>query len=178
MFTVPGVGMGGAPLSPVLSVNGVPIAMLGGVFGGGLPVGGPVTELFRGGAGPVTPGLFASTITPSGPIEAFLLGAGGAPIGVGTFQGGGLPIGAPPPVQLVEAQLQPRTAQVGATLGPVPPPAVSFGPSIGSLGGIGAGAAAIGAPAPSGGSPIGGSHSSGTPQVFLFCWVTPLQTRF
>jgi hypothetical protein len=107
LFAVPGLGIGGAPIAlPVFSVGGVPIAVLGGVFAGGLPLAGPVSELFRGGAGPLPPTLFASTISPGGPIEAFLLGSSGTPIGAG------------------------------------------------SLGGIGAGAAAIGAPAPAGGSPI------------------------
>lgn len=82
MFAEPGLGIGGAPISPpALSMGGAPIAMLGGVFAGGFPLAGPVTALFRGGAGPITPGLFASSLTPAGPIEAFLLGFGGAPIG-------------------------------------------------------------------------------------------------
>lgn len=93
MLAVPGVGMGGAPIAPAFSMGGVPIGMLGGVFAGGFPLAGPVTELFRGGAGPIPPTLFASTLSPAGPIAAFLLGGGGVPIGFGLFPCGGSPIG-------------------------------------------------------------------------------------
>lgn len=121
---------GGTPVSgpeSLFNIGGAPIAVLGGVFGDGLPIGGPVTQVFRGGSAPVPNTLFLSTLTPSGPIGNFLIGAQGGPIGALTFGGGGLPIGAPPAVFAAAAAIQPRTAAVGAApqVG-VPPPAVAF----------------------------------------------------
>lgn len=110
----------GRPISPIFNIGGAPIAVLGGVFQGGLPIGGPVPQIFRGGSAPIPPTLFVATISPSGPIGAFLLGGGGAPIGVLTFGGGGLPIGAEQAIARAVAAIQPRTALVGA-------PAVAFG---------------------------------------------------
>lgn len=108
------------PISPIFNIGGAPIAVLGGVFSGGLPIGGPVTQIFRGGSAPEPPTLFIATITPSGPIGTFFIGSGGAPIGGDTFGGGGLPIGVPPELQAEIGEIEPRTALVGA-------PAITFG---------------------------------------------------
>ncbi|HYG60632.1 MAG TPA: hypothetical protein VD902_21370 [Symbiobacteriaceae bacterium] len=109
-----------APISDIFNIHGAPLAVLGGVFSGGLPIGGPVTQIFRGGSAPLPNTLFISTITPSGPIGAFFIGTGGAPIGVDVFRGGGLPIGIPAPLEQRIEAIQPRTALVG-------PPALAFG---------------------------------------------------
>lgn len=119
-------------------------------FSGPNPIGGPVGDGYRGvsrlrlpyyeailhSSGPI--GVFAVSIAgdpvgqPPGrggePIGRFFLGFGGAPIGVDTMGGGGLPIEAPQAVARAEAQLQPRTALVGAaTATTIVPPAVAFG---------------------------------------------------
>lgn len=83
----------GRPISPIFNIGGAPIAVLGGVFFGGLPLAGPVSQIFRGGSAPIPPTLFTATLSPSGPIGAFFIGSGGAPIGVPVMGGGGLPIG-------------------------------------------------------------------------------------
>lgn len=108
------------PISETFNIGGAPIAILGGVFSGGLPLAGPVTQIFRGGSAPMPPTLFIATVSPGGPIATFLIGSGGAPIGVDVFQGGALPIGEPPKLQQQVEQIQPRTALVG-------PPAVALG---------------------------------------------------
>lgn len=119
----------GGPAS-IFNIGGAPIAILGGVFGNGLPIGGPVTQIFRGGSAPQPNTLFLATISPSGPIGNFLIGLSGAPIGVDTFGGGGLPIGPPAEVARAVDAIQSRTAAVtavavafgGASIGrPVPP---------------------------------------------------------
>lgn len=122
----------GAPISELFNVFGAPIAVLGGVFSGGLPLGGPVTQVFRGGSAPQPPTLFASTLTSSGPIGVLLVGTQGAPIGVAVIGGGALPIGLPPEAAVVVQAIQPRTAEVGAAPaapGVVVPPIVTFGPA-------------------------------------------------
>jgi len=117
------------PISPTFNIGGAPIALLGGVFSEGLPIAGPVTQLFRGGGGAQPNTLFIATISPSGPIGTFLIGGGGGPIGTASFGRGGLPIGATPAVEREVEILGPRTALVGATLvgGAPSPPAVFFG---------------------------------------------------
>ncbi len=167
-----GVGAGAAPLgaqpaplpvsrpiSPLFNIGGAPITVLGGVFSGGLPLGGPVTQIFRGGSAPMPPTLFVATITPAGPIGTFLLGSGGAPLGVATFGGGALPIGVSAPEARAVEAIQPRTALVGANpaiVGGVIPPAVSFGPAraAGAAPPIGGGRAD--APSPPVGGALGG----------------------
>ncbi len=117
------------PISPLFNIGGAPIAILGGVFSGGLPLAGPLTQIFRGGGGPLPPTLFIATISPSGPIGAFFIGTEGGPIGAETFGGGGLPIGAPAEAEQVEAILQPRTVLVGAgapIIGPEVQPVLIF----------------------------------------------------
>ncbi|MFZ5824579.1 MAG: hypothetical protein ACOY94_09650 [Bacillota bacterium] len=109
----------GGPAS-IFNIGGAPIAILGGVFRGGLPLGGPVAQIFRGGSAPMPPTLFIATISPSGPIGAFFIGSSGAPIGVETFGGGALPISPPEPVAVRIEAIAPRTALVT-------PPAIVFG---------------------------------------------------
>ncbi|HLN61016.1 MAG TPA: hypothetical protein VK464_05635, partial [Symbiobacteriaceae bacterium] len=112
---------------------GAPIAVLGGVFSGGLPIGGPVTQIFRG-SGPQPNTLFLATISPSGPIAAFFIGSQGSPIGVDTFGGGGLPIG---PTQFVTAEIE----AIGSRTAGVTAPSLAFGggeappPGGGTIGG-------------------------------------------
>jgi hypothetical protein len=104
----------GQAISEVFNIGGAPIAILGGVFAGGLPIGGPVTQIWRGGSAPIPNTLFISTLSSSGPIGNFFIGSQGSPIGVDTFGGGGLPIG---PTQVISAAvtaIQPRTALVTA----------------------------------------------------------------
>lgn len=108
----------GGPES-TFNIGGAPIALLGGVFGDGLPIGGPVGQIFRGTA-PLPNTLFVSTVSPGGPIGLFLLGISGAPIGVPTFGGGGLAIQPPPEVAREIAEIGPLTAAVTG-------PAVVFG---------------------------------------------------
>ncbi len=108
------------PISPLFNIGGAPIAVLGGVFSDGLPIAGPVTQIFRGGSAPEPPTLFLATISPSGPIGDFFIGSGGSPIGTETFGGGALPIGAPAALRVAVAQIQPREALVG-------PAAIAFG---------------------------------------------------
>lgn len=127
----------GAPISPIFNIFGAPIAVLGGVFSGGLPLGGPVAQVFRGGSAPQPPTLYYSTLTTSGPIGVLLLGAQGAPIGVQVIGGGALPIGLPPEAAVVVQSIQPRTAEVGAAPaapGVVVPPIVTFGPAAAAVG--------------------------------------------
>ncbi len=93
---------------------GAPIALLGLVWSGGLPLSGPVAQIYRAGGAPVFPTTPAATLTPSGPIGAFFLGTTGAPIGVPVFRGGGLPIGPGPAVARAIAAEQFRTAYVTA----------------------------------------------------------------
>jgi hypothetical protein len=69
----------GGPAS-IFNIGGAPIAILGGVFGDGLPIGGPVSQVFRTGA-PIPNTLFLATLESGGPIGAFFIGNGGAPIG-------------------------------------------------------------------------------------------------
>lgn len=119
----------GQAISLTFNIGGAPIAVLGGVFSGGLPIGGPFTQVFRGGSAPTPPTLFITTLTSSGPIGAPFIGSSGAPIGVQTVGGGALPIGVPPGIAAELAAIQPRTALVGAAPafpGIVTPPAVSF----------------------------------------------------
>lgn len=113
-----GMPVGGA--ASTFNIGGAPIAILGGVFSGGMPIGGPVTQIFRGGSAPIPPTLFVATITDSGPIANFLLGTSGAPIGVEAFGGGGLPIAPTQAIVTAIQQLEPRTAAVTAI-------AVAFG---------------------------------------------------
>lgn len=134
-----GTASAGAPVggpSSIFNIGGAPIAILGGVFSGGLPLGGPVTQIFRGGSGPQPNTLFLSTITPGGPIGNFLIGLSGAPIGVNTFSGGGLAIGPPQFVSEVVASIGSRTAGVtGPSLAfgsdIAPPPGGAIGTTIG-----------------------------------------------
>lgn len=154
----------GRAISPLFNIGGAPIAILGGVFSDGLPIGGPVTQIFRGGSAPTPPTLFVSTLTPSGPIGAFLLGASGAPIGVETLGGGGLPVGVPPEVGEEESILQPRTILVGAgtsTAGLATPPVLVFGEARAADGAAGAGLS--GGEVGSGGVGSGGVGSGGAP---------------
>lgn len=72
--------------------EGLPIESLSGVFSNGLPIGGPVSQIFRGG-GPEPNVLFFQTLSSAGPIGAFLIGSAGGPIGEDIFGRGGLPIG-------------------------------------------------------------------------------------
>lgn len=90
----PSAFTGGQPIGPasIFNIMGAPIAVLGGVFEAGFPIGGPVAQIFRGGSAPVTPELFLATLSPSGPIGAFFIGSEGAPIGEETFGGGAQPI--------------------------------------------------------------------------------------
>lgn len=98
----PGSYFGSSPVggpASIFNIGGAPIAVLGGVFGNGLPIGGPVTQVFRTGA-PIPNTLFIVTLGPGGPIGNFFIGSGGtaigevgaagAPIGLGL---GGEPIG-------------------------------------------------------------------------------------
>lgn len=80
----PGAFTGGQPVGPgsTFNISGAPIAILGGVFTNGLPLGGPVTQVFRSG-GPQPFTLFLSTLLSSGPIGPFLLGAAGAELQFG-----------------------------------------------------------------------------------------------
>ena len=147
----------GRAISPLFNIGGAPIAVLGGVFSGGLPIGGPVTQIFRGGSAPTPPTLFIATITPSGPIGGFLIGESGAPIGVQTFGGGGLPVGLPPVAGREASVLQPRTTLVGAgtpLIGLTTPPVLVFGQAQADEGAQPGGASAGGVG--SGGAPIGG----------------------
>lgn len=88
---------GGGPIVPmgVPLPTGAALSPLGGVFTGGYPLGGPLSETFRGGGGPLPPTLFISTVSPAGPIGGFFVGTGGVPIGVGVATAGGA-IGAAP----------------------------------------------------------------------------------
>ena len=92
----PGAYFGGSPVggpSSIFNIAGAPISVLGGVFGDGLPIGGPVTQIFRSGA-PVPNTLYIITLTSGGPIGLFFLPAGGVPIGFpGLPATIGLPIG-------------------------------------------------------------------------------------
>jgi hypothetical protein len=74
----------GEPIGPgsLFNIHGAPIAVLGGVFGDGFPLGGPVSQVFRS-TGPVPFTLFASTLSSSGPIGDFQLGRGGAELQFG-----------------------------------------------------------------------------------------------
>lgn len=146
----PALFTGGTPVGGPMSRffgAGAPIAILGGVFSAGLPLAGPVTQVFRGGSAPMPNTLFIATLSPSGPIAAFLVGGGGSPIGVPTFGGGGLPIAAAQAIAPAVAAVQPRTALVG-------PPAVAFGggEAVGPAPPVGGAAAA-----PASGAPIGRS---------------------
>jgi hypothetical protein len=136
----------GTAISPFFNIGGAPIAILGGVFSGGLPIGGPVTQIFRG-VGPLPNTLFIATISPGGPIGSFLIGSQGGPIGVDVFGGGGLPIELGPAAAITVESIQPRTAEVATSLasigGPVLP-ALAFG-----------GAAAAGPATPIGHAPTG-----------------------
>ncbi|HEY3364906.1 MAG TPA: hypothetical protein VGK74_07645 [Symbiobacteriaceae bacterium] len=105
-----GTPVGGA--ASTFNIGGAPIAILGGVLSGGLPLGGPVTQVFRGGSAPMPPTLPLATLTAAGPIGSFLLGASGGPIGVEVFAGGGLPIGPAPQVEEAIVSLGARTAAV------------------------------------------------------------------
>lgn len=125
------VSVGGMPIAPttLVSVGGTPVAVLGGVFSGGFPLGGPVTQTFRGGGGPQPPTLFAATLTPAGPIGEFFIGGGGVPLVVpvgGPFIG---PIGAvPPPISTIGG-FGPAMGIGGA------PPASGLGAGGGPIGG-------------------------------------------
>lgn len=169
----PGAYTAGTPVggpSSLFNIAGSPIAILGGVFSGGLPLGGPVTQIFRGGSSTVPPTLPLSTLSPSGPIGAFLIGTSGAPIGVAAFGGGGLPIGPPSELVSVIEQVQPRTALISASTF-APPPTLVFGGQLPPLAPsplpvavpIGGGTAAIGAIpiGPGGGFVPGGLSASG-----------------
>jgi hypothetical protein len=125
-FLPAGAPVGG--LESTFNIGGAPIAILGGVFGDGLPLGGPVGQIFRGTA-PLPNTLFLDTITPGGPIGLFFIGTSGAPIGVPTFGGGGLPIEPSPPFAREIAAIGPLTAGV------VGPPAPTGGLPI--TGGVG-----------------------------------------
>jgi hypothetical protein len=114
-FFPAGAPVGG--LESTFNIGGAPIAILGGVFGDGLPLGGPVGQIFRGTA-PLPNTLFINTVSSSGPIGLFFLGTSGAPIGVATFGGGGLPIEPSPPFAREIAAIGPLTAGV---VGPPPP---------------------------------------------------------
>jgi hypothetical protein len=94
------------------NIMGAPIAILGGVFSDGLPLGGPVGQIFRG-VGPVPNTLFINTLSPAGPIGMFFIGLQGAPIGVATFGGGGLAIQPPQAAIPVIEAIQPEAALVG-----------------------------------------------------------------
>jgi len=84
-----GVGSGSDPIGQA------PPPSLGGVFSGGLPLGGPVTQIVRGESAPTPSTLFVRTLSSSGPIGGLLIGLLGEPIGAETFGRGGLPIEAP-----------------------------------------------------------------------------------
>jgi hypothetical protein len=75
----PGAFTEGQPVGPasLFNIGGAPIAILGGVFTNGLPLGGPVGQVFRSSA-PEPNTLFISTLTPSGPIGTFLIGSAGS----------------------------------------------------------------------------------------------------
>jgi hypothetical protein len=118
----------GASISPLFNIEGAPIAIFGGVFSGGLPIGGPVTQIFRGGSAPVSNTLFINTLSPAGPIQQFFIGSGGAPIGIDTFGGGALPIGPAEEIALAIQSIGPRTALVWA-------PAIVFGSELPQGGG-------------------------------------------
>lgn len=154
----PEIFTGGLPIGGPASrffIGGAPIAILGGVFSGGFPLGGPVTQIYRGGSAPVFPTGFFSTLTSSGPIGVFFVGSSGGPVGAATFGGGALPISPPSGVVVVESTLQPRTALVaGSTVPGLAAPALAFAgaPIIGFAG------SPIGMPGgggPPGGTPIG-----------------------
>lgn len=77
-------GTDGTPIGPDSKFNimGAPIAVLGGVFTNGLPLGGPFSQVFRS-TGPLPFTVFESTTESSGPIGGFLLGSEGAAIQFG-----------------------------------------------------------------------------------------------
>lgn len=80
----PAYGTNGTPIGPdsKFNIEGAPIAVLGGVFTNGLPLGGPFSQVFRS-TGPLPFTVFESTTTSSGPIGGFLVGS----------EGGGLQFG-------------------------------------------------------------------------------------
>lgn len=138
----PGAYADGKPIggpSSRFNIAGAPIGVLGGVFSAGLPLGGPVTQIFRGGSAPEPNVLFIDTLTSSGPIAAPFIGSVGGPIGERTIGGGGLPIAPPAAVAAAIEAIQPRTALfeevavsfgTGEAAGPVPP----IGLNEGSIG--------------------------------------------
>ncbi|HYF91785.1 MAG TPA: hypothetical protein VD969_06035 [Symbiobacteriaceae bacterium] len=91
----PGAYFAGGPvLGPgsIFNIAGAPIAILGGVFGNGLPIGGPISQIFRSGA-PLPNTLYIAELESSGPIGAIFLPTGGGPIGpMGRPGTEGLPI--------------------------------------------------------------------------------------
>lgn len=80
----PSAFTGGGPIGPgsLFNIMGAPIAVLGGVFSAGYPLGGPVSQVFRGSAiVPFT--IFESTLSSAGPIGDFQIGRGGEDLGFG-----------------------------------------------------------------------------------------------
>jgi hypothetical protein len=131
----PSTQTGGNPiggLESLFNIGGAPIAVLGGLLSAGLPIGGPVAQIFVGG-GPMPNILFLSTVSPGGPIGQFEIGSGGAPIGVATLGGGGLPIGIPPGVAAEIGALQARVVSTILVPGPNPQGIGSGGRPIGFL---------------------------------------------
>ncbi|HLO04234.1 MAG TPA: hypothetical protein VK191_14070 [Symbiobacteriaceae bacterium] len=80
----PEYGTNGNPIGPDSKFNreGAPIAVLGGVFSNGLPLGGPFSQFFRS-TGPLPFTVFESTTTSSGPIGGFLVGSEGVELQFG-----------------------------------------------------------------------------------------------
>lgn len=140
---------GGTPVlgpASIFNIGGAPIAVLGGVFSGGLPLGGPFSQTFRGGSAPVPPTLFISALKSSGPIGDFVVGSGGSPVGREIFGRGSEAIG-----QVGERGFPIlRGFEPGRTL----PASLSEGGGL-PLSGSGSGGVTVGGETFKGGAPIG-----------------------